>query len=187
MDARLPFAWIGKKNREIGMQRLRDKVAFITGGAGGIGSATAERFVSEGASVTVADVNGEGAQAVARRLGAKAHAVTIDLGDEQSIKRALNEAHDHFGRLDSLFNNAALTDAETMGADTDVTDIPLDTWNRTLQVNATGLMLCCRYAIPLMKAAGGGCIVNTASGRSEERRVGKECVSTCRSRWSRSN
>src|SRR3546814_2669457 len=51
-----------------------------------------------------------------------------------------------------------------MGADTDVTDIPLDTWNRTLQVNATGLMLCCRYAIPLMKAAGGGCIVNTASG-----------------------
>src|SRR3546814_9156602 len=86
------------------------------------------------------------------RLGAKAHAVTIDLGDEQSIKRALNEAHDHFGRLDILFNNAALTDAETMGADTDVTDIPLDTWNRTLQVNATGLMLCCRYAIPLMKA-----------------------------------
>src|SRR3546814_1013863 len=63
-----------------------------------------------------------------------------------------------------LFNNAALTDAETMGADTDVTDIPLDTWNRTLLVNATGLMLCCRYAIPLMKAAGGGCIVNTASG-----------------------
>src|SRR3546814_6866650 len=100
MDARLPFAWIGKKNREIGMQRLRDKVAFITGGAGGIGSATAERFVSEGASVTVADVNGEGAQAVARRLGAKAHAVTIDLGDEPSIKRALNEAPDHFGRLD---------------------------------------------------------------------------------------
>src|SRR3546814_8371365 len=96
MDARLPFAWIGKKNREIGMQRLRDKVAFITGGAGGIGSATAERFVSEGASVTVADVNGEGAQAVARRLGAKAHAVTIVLGDEQSIKRALNKAHDHF-------------------------------------------------------------------------------------------
>src|SRR3546814_11060882 len=91
MDARLPFAWIGKKNREIGMQRLRDKVAFITGGAGGIGSATAERFVSEGASVTVADVNGEGAQAVARRLGAKAHAVTIDLGDERSIKRARTE------------------------------------------------------------------------------------------------
>src|SRR3546814_5848486 len=114
--------------------------------------------------VCSSDRNGEGAQAVARRLGAKAHAVTIDLGDEQSIKRALNEAHDHFGRLDILFNNAALTDAETMGADTDVTDILLDTWNRTLQVNATGLMLCCRYAIPLMKAAGGGCIVNTASG-----------------------
>src|SRR3546814_14244041 len=103
----------------MGRVRLRDKVAFITGGAGGIGSATAERFVSEGASVTVADVNGEGAQAVARRLSAKAHAVTIALGDEQSIKRALNEAHDHFGRLDILFNNAARTDDENRGADTD--------------------------------------------------------------------
>src|SRR3546814_13250505 len=105
------------------------------------------------------------------RLGAKAHAVTIDLGDEQSIKRALNEAHDHFGRLDILFNNAALTDAETMGADTDVTDIPLDTWNRTLQVNATGLMLCCRSEIPFMTAAGRGCLVNTASGSGDRKRV----------------
>src|SRR3546814_11573162 len=90
MDARLPFAWIGKKNREIGMQRLRDKVAFITGGAGGIGSATAERFVAEGARVTVADVKGEGAQAVARRLGAKAQAVTIDNGaDRRSTERGV--------------------------------------------------------------------------------------------------
>src|SRR3546814_11744043 len=134
MDARLPFAWIGKKNREIGMQRLRDKVAFITGGAGGIGSATAERFVSEGASVTVADVNGEGAQAVARRLGAKAHAVKIDLGDEQSIKRALTEDHDHFGRLDILFNTAALTDAETLGEYTDGTDLRLEKGNRTHKI-----------------------------------------------------
>lgn len=146
------------------MQRLKDKVAFITGGAGGIGSATAERFIAEGASVTVADVNGDAAHAVAERLGSRAYALAVDIGDEQSIKKGLNDAHEYFGRLDILFNNAALTDAATLGEDTDVTDIPLDTWNRTMQVNATGLMLCCRYAIPLMKAAGGGCIVNTASG-----------------------
>src|SRR3546814_19536953 len=106
MDARLPFAWIGKKNREIGMQRLRDKVAFITGGAVGIGSATAERFVYEGASVTVADVNGEGAQAVARRLGAKAHAVTLDTRDVKSLKRALTEAPHNFTLPGNHFNKS---------------------------------------------------------------------------------
>jgi len=146
------------------MRRLENKVAFITGGAGGIGTATAVRFMAEGAKVTIADINGDAARALADRLGPDAHAVTIDLGDEASVKAALDDAFDHFGHLDILFNNAALTDAVTMGLDTNVTDIPLDVWNRTMQVNATGYMLCCRHAIPRMAAAGGGCIVNSASG-----------------------
>src|SRR3546814_19763117 len=108
MDARLPFAWIGKKIREIGMQRLRDKVAFITGGAGGIGPAPAERFVSEGASVTVADVNAEGAQAVARHLVAQAPAVATDLGDEQSIKRDPHEARSYDRRLGNMWDGISI-------------------------------------------------------------------------------
>ncbi len=146
------------------MRRLEGKVAFITGGAGGIGAATAERFVAEGAQVTIADVNGDAARAVAERLGQAAHGLTIDIGDEASIKAAIADAQAHFGWLDILFNNAALTDAQTLADDGDVTTIPLATWNHTLQVNMTGLMLCCRYAIPIMAAAGGGTIVNMASG-----------------------
>ena len=146
------------------MNRLAGKVAFITGGAGGIGAATAERFIAEGAQVTIADVNGEAARRVAESLGPRAHAITIDIGDEISVKAALDGAFSRFGRLDILFNNAALTDEVTMSLDSNVTEVPLEIWNRTLQVNLTGYMLCCRHAIPRMAAAGGGCIVNTASG-----------------------
>jgi NAD(P)-dependent dehydrogenase (short-subunit alcohol dehydrogenase family) len=146
------------------MARLADKAAFITGGAGGIGSATAERFIAEGARVTIADINGEAARRLAERLGPQARAATIDIGDEASVNAAIDEAYSHFGRLDILFNNAALTDDATMAADTDVTAIPMEVWNRTLQVNTTGFMLCCRRAIPKMAADGGGVIVNTASG-----------------------
>jgi NAD(P)-dependent dehydrogenase (short-subunit alcohol dehydrogenase family) len=146
------------------MRRLDNKVALITGGAGGIGSASAKRLIDEGARVTIADLNGEAARRTAESLGPNAHAVAIDIGDEQSVKAALDDAFKTFGRLDILFNNAALTDDKTMSLDSNVTDIPLDVWNRTMQVNVTGFMLCSRHAIPLMAAAGGGTIVNMASG-----------------------
>lgn len=77
---------------------------------------------------------------------------------------AIDAAHAHFSRIDILVNNAALTSPAVMSLDTDVTDIPIETWNRTLQVHLTGYMLCCPRAIPLMAGAGGGTIVNTASG-----------------------
>jgi NAD(P)-dependent dehydrogenase (short-subunit alcohol dehydrogenase family) len=146
------------------VRRLEGKVGFITGGAGGIGSATARRFIDEGAQVTIADVNGDAARRVAETLGPQAYATKIDIGDEVSVKAALDDAYARFGRLDILFNNAALTDEVTMSLDSNVTEIPLDIWNRTLQINVTGFMLCCRHAIPRMAAAGGGCIVNSASG-----------------------
>lgn len=146
------------------MRRLDGKVAFITGGAGGIGAATAERFISEGARVAVADLNEVAAATTAERLGPQAFAVRVDIGNEESVKAALEAAFAHFGRLDILFNNAALTDSVTMSLDSDVTEIPLETWRRTLDVNLTGFMLCSRHAIPLMIRGGGGCIVNTASG-----------------------
>jgi NAD(P)-dependent dehydrogenase (short-subunit alcohol dehydrogenase family) len=146
------------------MDRLKGKVAFVTGGAGGIGSATVARFAAEGAQVAVADVNGDGARAVADRVGANAFGVTLDIGDEAAFKAALDQTVERFGRLDILFNNAALTDLESMTYDTTATEIPIALWDRTMHVNVTGYLFGCRYAIPHMAAGGGGSIINTASG-----------------------
>ena len=146
------------------MRRLEGKVALITGGAGGIGTATAERFVSEGARVGVADINGDAARRLAQRIGPQALGVTIDIGDEDSVRQAIDATVGRFDQLDILFNNAALTDAATMASDTNIVDVSLDTWSRTLDVNLTGFMLCSRLAIPHMAASGGGVIVNSASG-----------------------
>ena len=146
------------------MRGLKNKVAFITGGAGGIGMATAQRLLEEGAKVIIADLNEAAAKAAASALGDNARGVVIDIANEASVIAAINEGYQAFGRLDILVNNAALTDANTMEQDTKVTDIPLEVWNRTLNVNLTGFMLCSRHAIPLMAKGGGGCIVNSASG-----------------------
>src|SRR3546814_2923817 len=84
---------------------------------------------------------------------------------DPSVAAGVNAGTAHFGsRLDILFNNAALTDQKTQSQDADVTTTPVDVWTQTLQVNTTGYMLCCLYAIPLMVRNGGGCIINTASG-----------------------
>src|SRR3546814_17481291 len=89
----------------------------------------------------------------------------MDIGDEAAVAAGVNAGTAHFGsRLDILFNNAALTDQKTQSQDADVTTTPVDVWTQTLQVNTTGYMLCCSYAIPLMVRNGGGCIINTASG-----------------------
>jgi NAD(P)-dependent dehydrogenase (short-subunit alcohol dehydrogenase family) len=146
------------------MNRLKDKVAFITGAAGGIGAATAARFVAEGAAVVVADLNGEAAQAVAQKLGSSALPITLDIGDESAFRAALDRTVTHFGRLNILFNNAALTDTESLTRDTTATQIPIDLWTKTLHINLTGFLFGCRHAIPHMAAGGGGSIINMASG-----------------------
>ncbi len=146
------------------MKRLENKIAFITGGAGGIGTACAERFIAEGAKVVVADLFGDAARKLADRLGPDAFGIGVDIGDEGSVKEGIEAAIKHFGRIDILFNNAALTNPASMTLDTDVVNIPMEVWNNTLHVNVTGSMLCCRHAIPHMAANGGGTILNTASG-----------------------
>lgn len=146
------------------MQRLKDKVAIITGGGGGIGAATAARFIEEGATVVISDINLEFAQKVADLLGDKAWAMSLDISDEMDFKRVIDATVERFGRLDILHNNAALTNAEVMSQDTDITSIPVDVWNQVLHVNLTGYMFGCRHAIPHMASIGGGVIVNTASG-----------------------
>src|SRR3546814_20176465 len=107
-----------------------------------------------------------------RSLGPDAVGMYYDAGDDSSIEAAISETVKRFGRLDILFNNAAVTDLKIQGRDTTTTDIPLDVWDKTMAVNVRGILIGSRLAIPHMFAAGGG--------RSEEGRGGKECVSSCR-------
>lgn len=145
------------------MNRLEGKVAIITGGAGGIGSASAARFIQEGAKVVIADLFEDRAREVAGRLGPSALALYYDAGDNESIKAAIDETVSQFGRLDILFNNAAVTDIAVQAQDTTPTEIPLDVWDQTMSINVRGVMVGCRFAIPHMLKTGGGSIINTAS------------------------
>ena len=145
------------------MGRLTGKVAIVTGGGGGIGSAVARRFVSEGARVTVADVFLASAQAVADALGDAALAVQFDAADPASVEAMVEATVAHFGRLDILHNNAAMTDPAKHPLDTDAVNIPIAIWDEIIDINLRGYLLGCKYAIPHMVRGGGGSIVNTAS------------------------
>ena len=145
------------------MSRLAGKVAIVTGGGGGIGSAVARRLVAEGARVAVADIFEESARRAAEPLGDAAIAVAFDAASADSVKALVEQTVAHFGKLDILHNNAAMTDPAKSAQDTTATDIPLGIWQEILDVNLTGYLLGCRYAIPHMIANGGGSIVNTAS------------------------
>ena len=145
------------------MERLQGKVAIVTGGGGGIGSAVVRRFVAEGARVAVADIFADSAKAVAEPLGDAAIAVQFDASDPASVEAMVEKTLEHFGRLDILHNNAAMTDPFKSQQDTDAVTIPLEIWDEIIDVNLRGYLLGCKYAIPHMIAGGGGSIINTAS------------------------
>jgi NAD(P)-dependent dehydrogenase (short-subunit alcohol dehydrogenase family) len=151
------------------MGRLDGRVAIVTGGAGGIGSATCRALAREGASVAVVDIDLEGAQAVASGIEADdgtAVAIHTDLASEGAIAAMVATVVARFGRLDALHNNAALTDSDFLDRDTAVTELDIDVWDRTLDVNLRSQMLTCKHAIPHMVRSGGGSIVNMSSGAS---------------------
>jgi NAD(P)-dependent dehydrogenase (short-subunit alcohol dehydrogenase family) len=145
------------------MERLKDRVAIVTGGAGGIGSATVRRFVQEGALVVIADIVEEGARALASELSGRATAIKVDSGDVDSVAAMIKATVEKFGRLDILHNNAALLDHETLAKDTTAPDIPLEVWDATFRVNLKGYLAACKFAIPQMIKQGGGVIINTSS------------------------
>jgi NAD(P)-dependent dehydrogenase (short-subunit alcohol dehydrogenase family) len=145
------------------MKRLQDKIAIVTGAAGGIGSATVRRFVAEGAIVVAADIVEEGARKAAGEFGDRALAMKVDMGDVASVEAMIAATIARFGRLDILHNNAALQDPAIMNRDTSAPDIPLDVWDATLRVNLKGYLLSCKFAIPQMIKQGGGVIINTTS------------------------
>lgn len=146
------------------MERLKGKVAIITGAAGYLGSASAALFVAEGAKVVVADILEDRARATAEKIGPDAVGLYCNAEDHASIEAVVSETVRRFGRLDIMFNNAAITDQSIHAVDTTATEIPFDVWDRVMAVNVRGVLAGCRYAIPHMIAGGGGSIINTASG-----------------------
>jgi NAD(P)-dependent dehydrogenase (short-subunit alcohol dehydrogenase family) len=151
------------------MSRLTGKAAIVTGGGGGIGGATARALAREGAAVLVVDIEETAAEGVAagiREAGGRAASFQADLSVEDQVVAAVDAATSQFGRLDVLHNNAALTDSDFLKADTAVTDLSLEVWDRTLAVNLRSQMLACKHAVPEMVRGGGGSIINMSSGAS---------------------
>lgn len=145
---------------------LEGKVALVTGGAGGIGGAVCAILSASGATVVVADINGERAEekaAALRDAGGQAMAVRMDLEQESDITATFAKVMDTYGRLDFLDNNAALLTPEVAMNDGNIEDMDTTLWDRTYAVNTRGTMLCCRAALRIMKPQGTGSIVNTAS------------------------
>jgi NAD(P)-dependent dehydrogenase (short-subunit alcohol dehydrogenase family) len=141
---------------------LAGKVALVTGGASGIGRATALRMAEQGARVLVADRDGAGAAATAGVIaqhGGEARGVAADVTEEAEVAAMVRGALDAWGRLDCAFNNAGVAPAEAQP----LAEIAPAEWARVLHVNLTGVFLCLRHEIPAMAAGGGGAIVNTAS------------------------
>ena len=137
--------------------RLDGKVAIVTGGASGIGKATVERFVSEGARVLVADLDGHGAAAVASELGDVAASTQLDVTNYAAVEAMVAQAVDAFGGLDIIFNNAGIS---SVGR---VDELDIDAWQRVIDVDLTAVFYGCKAAVPALRERGGGAIVNTAS------------------------
>ncbi|RPI32361.1 MAG: SDR family oxidoreductase [Chloroflexota bacterium] len=151
---------------------LTGRAALVTGGAGLLGKEFCRTLVEAGAQVAVADINGEAAGCVADSLNAAASkqaatGVQVDVTDPESVRRMFASAVKAFGRLDVLVNSAALDpkfDPEHSGAHTNSFEAyPLESWNQALNVNLTGMFLCCQAAVRPMLDQGKGAIVNICS------------------------
>lgn len=148
------------------MRGLENKVAVVAGGAGGIGTATSLRLAQEGVSVVVGDLNHDAALDVAGQItgaGGRAVGVGVDISDERSVGEMVALAVDSFGGLDILHANAADLSPATIGQDSDATQIALEVFDRTMQVNMRGHLLCARHGIPELLKRGGGSVVFTSS------------------------
>jgi NAD(P)-dependent dehydrogenase (short-subunit alcohol dehydrogenase family) len=137
--------------------RLENKVAIITGAGSGIGRATAERFVKEGARVVLADINEESIKNLEERLGSSVYAVKTDVSSATAVQNMVDASVSKFGKIDILFSNAGIEFPST------VTDIEPEDWNRVISINLSSVYLCAKYVLPHMIERKKGAIVNTAS------------------------
>lgn len=141
------------------MNRLKGKVAVVTGGGSGIGRAICDLFAEEGAAVAIAEMDAKAGQEAAQAIrdrGGKAHFIQTDVANETSVKNMAAETVRNFGRIDLLVNNAAVFVLRGI-------DATPEEWRKVLDVNVMGPALAAKHVVPQMKKAGGGAIVNIAS------------------------
>ena len=142
--------------------RLQGKVALITGAGSGIGRESSLLWASEGASIVAVDIDQASAQHTAdavRAAGGRAIAVQADVSRAQDCERMIAKAESEYGHLNILFNNAGIMHSQ----DDDAVTTDEAVWDVTMNINAKGVFLGCKYGIPALRRAGGGAIVNTAS------------------------
>jgi NAD(P)-dependent dehydrogenase (short-subunit alcohol dehydrogenase family) len=165
------------------MGRMEGKVAFITGGGGGIGRATAERFAEEGAKVVIAELNDElGAAAAASardkaaNSGGDAHFIRCDVTEHDQVAAAIAETVERFGKLDVLHNNAGGSTTQ----DGPVTEAPDEEFWRVIKLDLYGTFLCSKLGIPEIIKAGGGSVINMSSNVALMALPGRDCYTAAK-------
>ena len=145
------------------MERLKGRVAIVTGGAMGIGKAIAARLASDGASVAIADLEkfDQAAAEIAKSSGSRTLGLQADVSSEKEVSRMADQVMKTFGRIDILVNNAAVFSSLELRP---FEEIPPEEFRRVMDVNVMGVWLCCRTCVPHMRRGGYGRIVNLASG-----------------------
>ncbi|GAA7766795.1 short-chain dehydrogenase [Cupriavidus sp. SHE] len=147
--------------------KLAGKVAIVTGAGNGLGAHCATVLAEHGARVAVVDIRLDAAREVVAAIEAKggtAMAVETDVSAEDAIRRMVAAVVEQWGRIDVLHNNAAALDLKTRYADRDVCNVEIEAWDRSMDVNARGAMLCCKHVIPVMLRNGGGSVIHSSSG-----------------------
>jgi 3-oxoacyl-[acyl-carrier protein] reductase len=148
------------------MKRLQDRVTLITGGAAGIGQATAERFAEEGAIVAICDVNRTAGEAVAAALGNKALFYEVNIADRQAVQEWVDAVVEQYGRIDVLVNNAGLLRDGLLVRIKDgelVKQMPEEDFDQVIAVNLKGVFNCTQAVAPVMIRQGSGVILNASS------------------------
>ncbi len=146
--------------------RLKEKVCLITGGASGIGKATAIRFAEEGAKVVICDVGQEAGEALLPQLGTDASFSVVDVVDRASVQKWIDSVKEKYGRIDVLINNAGVTRDGLLVKYKDgavASEMSQEAWDLVIDVNLKGVFNCAQAVIPNMIENGGGVIINASS------------------------
>ncbi|WP_212004617.1 SDR family NAD(P)-dependent oxidoreductase [Chitinophaga sp. HK235] len=141
------------------MNRLENKVALITGGAGSIGQTTAKLFIDEGAKVVLIDLNEDALKKATAELGNHAAYVAADVTSAKDVERYAQEAVKKFGKIDIFFNNAGIE-----GVVKPITEFPEDVFDKVMAVNVKGVFLGCKYILPQMNDGGSMIITSSVAG-----------------------